>query len=186
MARLRNYLPLLLLCLAPAIGGCQIADDLIYGTKSKPPDEFQVVNQPPLSLPPDYGLRPPKPGAGRPNELEPAERSRRAIFGIKDDRPYGMDAASAANRSPGELAVLNRSGAARPDPNIRRILNEESGTPAENDRNFAEELLFLGEEDKKDEAVLDPVEEYRRIYGQPLPSAPGTATEDDEPTFGYE
>lgn len=187
MARYRTCLTFLLLGLAPAFSGCQIINDLIYGTKSHPPDEFQVVNQPPLSMPPDYGLRPPKPGAARPNDVDPAESSRKAVFGIKDDRPYGMDDASAATRSNGELVLLKQAGGRRADPNIRRVLNTESGAPAEVERSLTESLLFMDEEEPKDEALLDPVEEYRRIYGQPVPSAPGTETDDDSgDTFGYE
>ena len=187
MARYRVFLPLLLLGLAPAMVGCQIADDLIYGTKSKPPDEFQVVNQPPLSMPPNYGLRPPKHGAKRPNAIEPAESSRQAVFGIKDDRPYGGDTTDIASRTSGERALLSRAGALQTDPGIRRVLIEESNTgPVEDSRSLAEALLFMGEDEKKDETLLDPVEEYRRIYGQPVPSAPGTEAGDDEPTFGYE
>ncbi len=168
------------------MAGCQIADDLIYGTKSKPPDEFQVVNQPPLSMPPDYGLRPPKHGAKRPNAVEPAESSRQAVFGIKDDRPYGGDTTDVASRTSGERALLSRAGALQVDPGIRRVLNEEGTGPVEDSRSLAEELLFMGEDEKKDETLLDPVEEYRRIYDQPVPSAPGTEADDDEPTFGYE
>jgi len=187
VARYRTCLSFLLLGLVPAISGCQIVNDLIYGTKSNPPDEFQVVNQPPLSIPPNYGLRPPKPGAARPNEVDPAENSRRTVFGIKDDRPYGMDAANAATRSSGELVLLKQAGGLRADPEIRRLLNTESGAPAQVERSLTETLLFMGEEEQKEEALLDPVEEYRRIYGQPVPSAPGTETDDDSGgAFGYE
>jgi len=187
VARYRTCLSFLLLGLVPAISGCQIVNDLIYGTKSNPPDEFQVVNQPPLSMPPNYGLRPPKPGAARPNKVDPAESSRKTVFGIKDDRPYGMDDANAATRSSGELVLLKQAGGLRADPEIRRLLNTESGAPAQVERSLTETLLFMGEEEQKEEALLDPVEEYRRIYGQPVPSAPGTETDDDSGgAFGYE
>ena len=179
MARYRTCLTFLLLGLVPSISGCQIVNDLIYGTKNQPPDEFQVVNQPPLSMPPDYGLRPPKPGTARPNEVDPAENSRRSVFGIEGDLPYDLNSENSANRSNGELIILKRAGAIRANPEIRRILNTESGAPAQVEHSLAETLLFMGEEEQKDEALLDPVEEYRRIYGQPVPSAPGTETDDD-------
>ncbi len=177
---------LILLGFGPMIGGCQIAEDLVYGTKSRPPDEFQVVNQPPLSMPPDYGLRPPQPGAGRANTVEPAQRARQAVFGIKDQNPYQSSEAGAANRTAGEHALLNRSGATQANPDIRRILNSEGSVVAEKDRSLTEQLLFMDEQEEPSDETLDPIEEYRRIYGQPVPSAPNTGAEQDDPIFGYE
>lgn len=168
------------------VGGCQIAEDLVYGTKSRPPDEFQVVNQPPLSMPPDYGLRPPQPGATRANTAEPAQRARQAVFGINDQNPYQADEASAANRTVGEQALLARSGATQVNPDIRRILNAEGSVVAEKDRSLTEQLLFMDEQEQPTDETLDPIEEYRRIYGQPVPSAPSTGAEQDDPIFGYE
>ncbi|MEL0015072.1 MAG: DUF3035 domain-containing protein, partial [Rhodospirillales bacterium] len=41
--------------------GCgSVKDEL--GLEKKAPDEFTVVRNAPLSLPPNYNLRPPKPG----------------------------------------------------------------------------------------------------------------------------
>lgn len=186
MPRTRTFLSVLLLGLVPAITGCQLADDLIYGTKSRPPDEFQVVNQPPLSMPPDYGLRPPKPGAARPNATEPDKRARQAVFGIEDPNLHREDGASVASLTIGERALLGRSSTVQANPDIRRILNAEGTITAEEDRSLTEQLLFMNEEETQGDETLDPIEEYRRIYGQPVPSAPGTGTEEEDQTFGYE
>lgn len=43
------------------------------------PDEFAVEARAPLLIPPDFDLRPPTPGASRPNEVTAAERARRVI-----------------------------------------------------------------------------------------------------------
>ncbi|MGD9616904.1 MAG: DUF3035 domain-containing protein [Alphaproteobacteria bacterium] len=43
------------------------------------PDEFAVESRAPLLLPPDFNLRPPTPGAPRPNEVTASERARRVI-----------------------------------------------------------------------------------------------------------
>ncbi len=166
MPRTRTFLSVLLLGLVPAITGCQLADDLIYGTKSRPPDEFQVVNQPPLSMPPDYGLRPPTPG--------------------EDPNLHREDGASVASLTIGERALLGRSSTVQANPDIRRILNAEGTITAEEDRSLTEQLLFMNEEETQGDETLDPIEEYRRIYGQPVPSAPGTGTEEEDQTFGYE
>ena len=64
--RLRKYLILVLA--SSALTACGLA-----GGPSPGPDEFAVVTRAPLSLPPDYGLRPPRPGAARPNEASPRD-----------------------------------------------------------------------------------------------------------------
>src|SRR5580704_16041823 len=39
-----------------------------FGLTHEAPDEFTVVTRAPLSMPPDFTLRPPQPGAARPQE----------------------------------------------------------------------------------------------------------------------
>lgn len=184
--RFRILLATFLLGLAPMVAGCEIADDLVSGTKSKLPDEFQVMNQPPLSLPPDYGLQPPRPGAERPSRTEPTESARQAVFGIKDAGLYRSGDVSAANWTIGERALLTRAGANRAEPGIRRILNDEATAIAPEDRSLTEKLLFMGAEDTSTDEMLNPGEEYRRIHDQPAPTAPDTETPKDDETFGYE
>jgi hypothetical protein len=43
------------------------------------PDEFAVESRAPLTIPPDFDLRPPQPGAARPQDVTSAERARRVI-----------------------------------------------------------------------------------------------------------
>jgi hypothetical protein len=43
------------------------------------PDEFAVESRAPLTIPPEFDLRPPQPGAPRPQELTAAERARKVI-----------------------------------------------------------------------------------------------------------
>ena len=46
------------------------------GLERVTPDEFRVVSMAPLSVPPEYGLRPPAPGQPRPAELAPESAAR--------------------------------------------------------------------------------------------------------------
>lgn len=39
-----------------------------FGLTRDAPDEFTVVTRAPLSMPPDFSLRPPEPGVARPQE----------------------------------------------------------------------------------------------------------------------
>ena len=52
---------------AVALIGCQSIREAAGVTKS-PPDEFAVVTKAPLVIPPDFNLKPPKPGAAPTNQ----------------------------------------------------------------------------------------------------------------------
>jgi len=43
------------------------------------PDEFAVESRAPLTIPPEYDLRPPQPGAPRPQEVSSADKARKVI-----------------------------------------------------------------------------------------------------------
>ena len=69
------------------------------GMGKRSPDEFAVVKRAPLIVPPDFDLRPPEPGAPRPNVGSTAEQARVAVchaFGFTYKRqvsellPYGI------------------------------------------------------------------------------------------------
>jgi hypothetical protein len=61
-----------------ALPGCSDVRSML-GMDRTGPDEFAVESRAPLLIPPDFNLRPPQPGATRPNELTAAERARRVI-----------------------------------------------------------------------------------------------------------
>jgi hypothetical protein len=122
---------LLLALAASALGGCAGMGKALGGGKN-PPDEFAVATKAPLVVPPDYALRPPKPGESRPQELSPSERAKQVLLGD----------VSAAPPTGGEQILLQEAGATVADPNIRAILGAENGGRAEKDRSFANQLMF--------------------------------------------
>ena len=122
---------LLLALAASALGGCAGFGKALGGGKN-PPDEFAVTTKAPLVVPPDFALRPPKPGETRPQELSPSERARQVLLGD----------VSAAPPTSGEQALLRDAGATVADPNIRAVLAAENGGRAEKDRSFANQLMF--------------------------------------------
>ncbi len=139
----RPAVPLLLLAAALALGGCGEARKVL-GWEKAPPDEFRIVSRAPLTVPPDFGLRPPAPGAARPNEASAQDAARTAVFGA--ERPASQTAASgragAAPVSAGEQQLLGRIGADRIDPGIREQIDRETQSLAEADRSFVDRLLF--------------------------------------------
>jgi Protein of unknown function (DUF3035) len=136
------------------------------GLTKEPPDEFGVVARAPLSLPPDYTLRPPQSGSLRPQDSTPTEVARQTVFRVPIDKtdPKAATPASASTpaTSAGELALLKQVGAATADPNIRRIVDQENTRLLEADRSFTDRLIFW----QKPEApgvVVDPQKEAQRL-----------------------
>ncbi|WP_312690163.1 DUF3035 domain-containing protein, partial [Brevundimonas nasdae] len=70
------------------------------------PDEFVTVSTAPLTVPPEYGLRPPAPGQPRPQELAPESAARQILLGQRQG----------VTRTAGEQAVVTQAGADQADP----------------------------------------------------------------------
>ena len=173
-AALTNALSLMLIACGLALAGCEgVKQDLGIGVK-RPPDEFAVFARAPLSMPPDYGLRPPTPGA--PSESLAARESAKDVIlaqgGAGGSAGGAQRAAAAADTSPGTMALLDRTGGLTAQPAIREQVNRESTVLAEADRSFVERLMFWS--DKPDPGtVVDAPQEARRIrqtqaLGEPI------------------
>ena len=120
------------------VGACDGAREAI-GIGKQSPDEFAVVTRVPLSMPPDFGLRPPRPGADRPQEAKVTDSVRDLIIKSADPK---ASVRSVSTASPGESAILSKAGATNPDPNIRREINRESSILATENDSFADRLIF--------------------------------------------
>lgn len=117
----------ILACLPALLAGCSA-----IGNNKNPPDEFAITTKAPLVVPPNYALRPPKPGESRPQELSASERAQQVLLGD----------VSAAPPSQGEVLLLQKSGAVRADRNIRNILSAENGGRGKKDTSLANQLIF--------------------------------------------
>jgi hypothetical protein len=160
--------PVVLLAMGLGLGGCGLAGDLFGGSSKQAPDEFQVVAQQPLSIPPNADLRPPRPGAPRPQDTPPQQQARNIVTG----GAIGPDKQVAAGSSPSESALLTKAGATGADPKIRDTVNEESRILAESDRSFIDSLIFWRKTPPPG-TVVDPAKEQQRIQqnqavGQPV------------------
>ena len=141
-----------LLAAAAATSGCGTVSRAIGATKVSP-DEFRVVTQAPLTLPPDYNLRPPAPGEPRPQELSPSDEARVALFGEE----VGVSA------SPGERTLVANSGASAADPNIRDTIDFEAQGVVRRNEGFVNRLLAFGGSGAPRAAPLNAEEEARRL-----------------------
>jgi Protein of unknown function (DUF3035) len=82
------------------------------------PDEFRVVTNAPLTLPPDYALRPPRPGEARPQTGTSADEARQALFG----QDLGQRATT------GERQLVANAGAETAPADIRETVDFEGAT----------------------------------------------------------
>ena len=162
-------LPRLLLAVLPlavlSLGGCEGLQRGL-GMEKVVPDEFAVVSRAPLAIPPDYSLRPPRPGAAPTQEVTPTEQAKQVIFRAGDQQAAlpGAD-----QRSQGENELLKQAGAGTAEPNIRQTIAKEArGEEGPVNDSFVDKLLFwrgpeqsLGPTD----TVIDPNLENTRIKG---------------------
>lgn len=118
------------LAAAAAASGCGGMRQAM-GAGKVAPDEFRVVTRAPLVLPPDYSLRPPRPGEPRPQELQPDQEARAAIF--------GQDTGQSA--TDGERALVNRAGATSTDANIRETVDFEGANIVHRNEDFSNRVI---------------------------------------------
>ncbi len=153
-----------------ALPACSQAKKQLGLTKTAP-DEFAVVRRAPLALPPDYTLRPPKPGAARPQEQNPSDTAKQAVFGETINTGDGF--------TKSEASFLEQAGAFNTQPGIREAVDQESAAMAPKEQTVAKRLLNIGS-DKKEEAattVVDPAAEAERLRQNKAQGAPVTAGE---------
>ena len=133
-----------------------------FGGGKNAPDEFVVYKRPPLSLPPEYGLRPPTPGESRPQKISPLDQAREAILGKNASRPAATPKPAKAE-SPGLQALITRTGADKAEPGIRRLVNQESSVLADEDQLFVNKLIFWVDDKSNPGIVVNAKQEQKRI-----------------------
>ena len=147
-----------------ALTGCDEPRRL-FSAKT-PPDEFAVYARPPLSMPPEFSLRPPAPGSPPLQEVNPRARAQQSLVGAPVRRRAGQGGSGGfddfADASPGLRAILEATGAVDTDPDIRAEINRETFVLADESRTFTDALIFWKEPPDFD-SVVDPAKESRRI-----------------------
>ena len=157
-----------------ALGACEKTKDNL-GLNKQAPDEFRVVKRAPLDLPPDYSLRPPRPGASRPQEATTSQAAAQAVFG---------DTAASEPAAPtsGEAALLGRAGSAEADPSIRRVVDSETSALFDRNKPVAEKIFgFGGDKNESSATVVDAKAEQERLEGNAAEGKP--VTEGDTPSI---
>lgn len=156
-----KFLPILLVAVgACGLAGCQsLGGDSTaraFGFVRDSPDEFAVTTQPPLSMPPDYTLRPPRPGAPRPQFVAEDRQAQEALAPQTALSAVGSNAASGH----GEQALVAQAGPPAP-PGIRQQINREAALEQPS-KNFVDQLMFW-RSSAPPGTVIDPVQEAQRL-----------------------
>jgi len=146
---------LAILAAASAVTGCSTFQSAI-GSAKVSPDEFRVVTRAPLTLPPDYSLRPPAPGEPRPQELESDDEARAAIFGTD----VGTQASAA------ERALVAAAGADAVDPNVREQVDFEGSNVVHRSESVADRIIAFQGSAAEAAQPLDAEGEERRLQEQ--------------------
>ncbi len=114
--------------------GCSSVSKALGGGKNSP-DEFAVVTKAPLSVPPDFALRPPRPGAPRPQEASPERQASNALFN-------GPANTITNEMTQGEQLLLASAGASSEDAAILEALYADEVRERKTDSSFANRILF--------------------------------------------
>ncbi len=117
------------------------------------PDEFNVVRKAPLSVPPEFALRPPAPGESRPQELDPEQQARVAIFG----QDTGREA------SEGEKLFISAAGGDAVSRSVRASIDFESAQVVRKSRSLTDAILFFNKPSAPGEPVVDAAAEAERL-----------------------
>jgi hypothetical protein len=137
-----------------ACGGDDVSRS--FGLTRDAPDEFQVTTRAPLSMPPDYTLRPPRPGAARPQEMT----SRQAAEATLAPQAALGGPPQGGAPSPGQQALLAATGPAAPADIRNRVAADAANE--QTDRSLTDELMFW--RTPRDKSILvDPRKESQRL-----------------------
>jgi hypothetical protein len=166
---------------ATMLAGCSGNVERTFGLTRDAPDEFTVTTRAPLSMPPDYALSPPRPGAGRPQELSSQQAAEASLA------PGAVLGGSAGPDTPGQQALVAQAGAPAP-AGIRDQVNAEAAQDTPHP-GLAARLMFWKSTPEPGTPV-DPAAESQRLrenaaLGQPPTLGQTPIIQDQKPSHGF-
>ena len=145
-----------------ALSACEGVRDQL-GWNKQSPDEFRVISRAPLSLPPDFTLRPPEPGIPRPQEGTATQQARKVVFRLEQPKTQPLnEQVKADGRTLGELSLLKAAGADKIDPGIRRTIDLETQRLNAESEDFIDALVFWRDKETPGR-VVDAAAETKRL-----------------------
>ena len=122
------------------------------GVNRKSMDEFAVIENPPLIIPPDFNLLPPDQLEEKNLENEESELAKEILFGLEDDtKTNNLELSTMEN-------ILNQSKAREIDNSIREEIDEQ----------FASEKKSTSKSWDNEMEILDSIAESERLRNELL------------------
>jgi hypothetical protein len=125
-----------------------------FGLTRDAPDEFTVVTRAPLSMPPDFALRPPQPGAPRPQDQSERSMAESALV------PEAALGGAPVGVSAGQAALVRDVGGRAPADTRQRV--DQEAKLNSSDDGFIDRLLYWRKSDSQ-RAVVDSEKEAQRL-----------------------
>jgi hypothetical protein len=175
MVRISSFVLLSAVLVLPGCGA-NLRQQL--GIDKNIPDEFNVVTRAPLSVPPEFSLRPPTPGAARPQELSSDAMAQQALLGQK----VTSGTVPAASGAGGYL--LQKAGATGTAGDaIRQVVDQEAVAAREAEKKGGiSGIILKSSSQQNQEPVVDAAAESQRVQAakaaQQAVTGQGAATAD--------
>lgn len=139
-----------------AVTGCSNDAKTMLGLKRRVPDEFKIVSHPPLTIPPEFTLRPPVPGNEGNSNIATSNKAKNILL-------ENTTKTKPAKMSQAESALLKQAGANDSDPQIRSILAKDTAAKQKTEKKgFLSKIKFFGKSGDDDKTV-DAIKEKQRI-----------------------
>ena len=123
------------------------------GLERSQPDEFTVLERPPLSVPPSLHLKPPV--TRKTGEAEArAIRQKAENLVLKPKPSFGTQSAA-------ETTLLQKAGTDQAQTNVREMIDQETNVD-KSAEDLGQKLLFW-QDPKPQGDVIDPVEERKKL-----------------------
>ena len=119
-----------------ALTGSGAADDSSLTSAS-----IDDVRRPPLTLPPDFNLRPPSATGAGATDITAAQQGRQTVFGLDQQKPGAGGVERSGGASSGEAALLQHAGASAASNSIRQKVDRESNALQHQEDTFVNNLL---------------------------------------------
>ncbi len=128
------------------------------GLKRSQPDEFSVVANAPLVVPPEFNLRPPVPGAKRPHEIDLQQQAKDALFATPEQQNTKFN-------SKAESAFLQKAQVNDSNPQIKEelIQDEQEAQVVKKKKGFFEKMGSYLNPGKNKEPVVNASKEKERL-----------------------
>ena len=147
---MKNFLLLFLMSSLLLISCSQIRESA--GVNRKDIDEFTVVENPPLIIPPDFNLLPPEQLSERDINNAEGELAKEILFGLTDDK------APENNESSTMESIINKTDYSEVEINIREEIDQQ----------FASEKQNNSKNWNNEKEILDAVAESERLRNKNL------------------